>query len=123
MKIPKSSEDYLETILILQNKNGYVRNRDIAKYMGYSKPSITNAITILRKGGYVITDEDKNICLTEIGKEIAEKIYDKHKFFRNHLISIGVTEETASQDACLIEHAISDESFEKFKKSILNKNK
>ena len=119
MGIHKSSEDYLEAILILKNKNGYVRNVDIAEYMKYSRPSITHAITVLRNAGYVRTDTDKNIFLTDKGKEVAEKIYEKHEFFKDYLISIGVDEDTATHDACKIEHAISDESLDKLKKSIL----
>ena len=119
MEIHKSSEDYLEAILILSTKNGYVRNVDIADYIGFSKPSITHAITTLRNGGYVRTDTDKKIFLTDKGKEVAEKTYEKHEFFKDYLISIGVDEDTATHDACKIEHAISDESFEKLKESIL----
>ena len=120
MEIHKSSEDYLEAILILSTKNGYVRNVDIADYMGFSKPSITHAITVLRNGGYVRTDTDKNILLTSKGKKIAEKIYEKHEFFKAYLMSIGVDENTAAHDACKIEHAISDESFEKLKIAMSN---
>lgn len=120
-KLSKANEDYLEAILILKNKNGYVRNVDIAEHMGYSKPSITHAITVLRKGGYVTTDTDKNIFLTTKGEKVAEKIYAKHEFFRKHLITIGVDEERATKDACRLEHAISDESFKKLKQSILEK--
>ena len=119
MEIHKSSEDYLEAILILSSKNGYVRNVDIAGYMGFSKPSITHAITTLRNGRYVRTDTDKNIFLTPKGKKIAEKIYEKHEFFKDYLISIGVDENTAAHDACNLEHAISDDSFEKFKIAVL----
>ena len=119
MQVRDSSEDYLEAILILSTKNGYVRNVDIADYMGFSKPSITHAITTLRNGGYVRTDTDKNIFLTPKGKKIAEKIYEKHEFFKAYLMSIGVDEKTAAHDACRIEHAISDESFEKLKIAVL----
>ena len=119
MEIHKSSEDYLEAILILSSKNGYVCNVDIADYMGFSKPSITHAITTLRNGGYIRTDTDKKIFLTDKGKEVAEKIYEKYEFFKDYLISIGVDEDTATHDACKIEHAISDDSFEKLKESIL----
>ena len=118
MKVSKASEDYLETILILSTKNGYVRNVDIAGFLGYSKPSITHAVKTLHKGGYVRTDKGKNIFLTDKGKEVAEKIYEKHEFFKDYLISIGVDEKTAAHDACKIEHAISDESFEKLKIAI-----
>ena len=90
MEIHKSSEDYLEAILILSTKNGYVRNVDIAEYMGFSKPSITHAVTVLRNGGYVRTDTDKNIFLTPKGKKIAEKIYEKHEFFKDYLIALVV---------------------------------
>ncbi len=121
MEIRVSSQDYLEAILVLENRNGNVRNIDIAQHMGYSKPSITNAINTLCKGGYVIIDNDKNISLTQYGKEIAKKVYAKHRFFKEYLISIGVDEKIAEQDACRMEHAISDQSFEKLKESILKK--
>ena len=88
--------------------------------MKYSRPSITHAITVLRNAGYVRTDSEKHIMLTKEGQALAEKIYEKHEFFKKHLISIGVDEEIAIEDACRLEHAISDESFEKLKIAMSN---
>ena len=99
MEIHKSSEDYLEAILILSTKNGYVRNVDIAVHMGYSKPSVTHAIEVLRNAGYVRTDSEKHIKLTKEGQALAEKIYERHEFFKKQLISIGVDKEIAIEDA------------------------
>ena len=118
MKIHRSSEDYLAAILVLENKKGSVRNVDVAEYMGYSKPSITNAVSVLRKAGYVRIDESRNIKLTTVGKKVAEKIYEKYEFFLKYLMAIGVDEKTALEDACKLEHAISDESFQKLKISL-----
>ena len=115
MKIQKSSEDYLETILILKRKNGYVRNVDIAEHLGFSKPSITHALSILQSSGLIEIDAKHHISLTSEGKEIADKVYEKHEFFRKQLIKLGVDKEVAERDACQIEHAISDESFSKLK--------
>ena len=118
MEIRISSEDYLEAILILKNKLGYVRNVDIAEYMGYSRPSVTHAITVLRNAGYVRTNNEKHIMLTKEGQALAEKIYERHEFFKKQLISIGVEKEIAIADACKMEHAISDESFKKMKEGV-----
>lgn len=118
MKIHESGEDYLEAILILQRKNGAVRSVDLAHHMGYSKPSISHAVGILKNGGFLETGKDGALELTESGREIAEKIYEKHKFFTEQLIAIGVEPTIAEQDACRIEHVISPESFEKLKLAI-----
>lgn len=118
MKIHESGEDYLEAILILQRERGAVRSVDLAHYMGYSKPSISHAVSNLRSGGFLETGADGNLNLTESGREIAEKIYEKHKFFTEQLIAIGVEPKTAEQDACRIEHVISRESFEKIKQAM-----
>ncbi len=115
MRIKKSSEDYLEAIFVLKKTNTDVRSIDIVRYMGYSKPSISNAITVLQNAGLITWDDDKYIDFTSEGERLAEKIYAKHEFFKEYLISIGVDEITAEQDACRIEHDISDESFEKIK--------
>lgn len=118
MKIHASGEDYLEAVLILQKQMGEsaVRSVDLARHMGFSKPSISHAVGVLRDGGFLIMDKDGFLHLTEEGREIAEKIYERHQFFTEQLIAAGVNEITAEEDACRIEHAISDESFQKLQK-------
>ncbi len=120
MKLHASGEDYLEAILILQKQMGEsaVRSVDLARHMGFSKPSISHAMGVLRDGGFLTVDKDGFLHLTEEGREIAEKIYERHQFFTEQLIAAGVNETTAEQDACRIEHAISDESFQKLKNAI-----
>ncbi len=120
MKLHASGEDYLEAILILQKQMGEsaVRSVDLARHMGFSKPSISHAVGVLRDGGFLVMDRDGFLHLTEKGREVAEKIYERHRFFTEQLIAAGVDAETAEQDACRIEHAISDTSFEKLKKKI-----
>ena len=120
MKIHASGEDYLEAILILQKQMGEsaVRSIDLARHMGFSKPSISHAVGVLRDGGFLAMDTDGFLHLTEKGRKVAEKIYERHRFFTEQLIAAGVDEATAEQDACRIEHAISDTSFEKLKKKI-----
>lgn len=115
MQLHKSGEDYLEAILVLQNQNGYVRSLDIAEYVGVTKPSISNATKLLREGGFITMDDNKMIHLTEIGREVAERIYERHRVLTEYLISIGVNPEIAEQDACKIEHDVSRETFEKMK--------
>ena len=122
MKLLESGEMYLETILILQNKNGAVRSLDIAEYMGFSKPSVSRAMGILRGGGYILTDADGFITLTDSGRERAEKIYERHTVLTDMLISIGVSPETAADDACKIEHDLSDETFNAIKKHVREEN-
>ena len=111
MKIHASGEDYLETILILYKKMGMVRSVDVARHMGVSKPSVCHAVADLQEGGFLIMDEDHFLHLTEVGKEIAGKIYERHRFFTDRLIEAGVDPKTAEADACRIEHVISDETF------------
>jgi Mn-dependent DtxR family transcriptional regulator len=118
MKIHASGEDYLEAVLILQKKQGMVRSVDLARHMGFSKPSISHAVGILKNGGFLTVDEDRFLHLTAIGHEVAEKIYERHRFFTEQLIAAGVDQETAEQDACRIEHAISDTSFRKLKEKV-----
>ena len=108
MKLYASGEDYLETILVLQKKMGMVRPVDIARHMGFTKPSITHAITTLQ-------DEGGFIRLTDVGREVAERTYEKHCFFTEMLIEAGVDQETAEADACRMEHAISEDSFQHLK--------
>lgn len=115
MKLHASGEDYLEAVLVLQQEKGMVRSVDLARHMGFSKPSISHAVGVLRDGGFLTMDKDGFLHLTDIGREVAEKIYERHLFFTQQLIAAGVDRETAEQDACRIEHAISETSFEKLK--------
>lgn len=115
MKIHSSGEDYLEAILIIKNKKGYVRSIDVAGFLNYSKPSVSHAVSILRDGGFLDVDVNGYLNLTESGREVAEKIYERHLFFKNRLIEAGVDEKTAEEEACKIEHDISDDTFEKLK--------
>ena len=116
MGVHESGEMYLEAILVLTRENGFVRSIDVSEYLGYSKPSVSRAMGILRTGGYITVDKDGSITLTQSGQEIAEKIYARHTLLTRLLIHIGVSEETAAEDACKLEHAISDESFEALKR-------
>ena len=116
MGVHESGEMYLEAILVLSEKNGFVRSIDVSEYLGYSKPSVSRAMGILRTGEYITVDKDGAITLTDSGREIAEKIYERHRVLTQLLLRMGVREETASADACKMEHAISDESFEAIKR-------
>ena len=116
MKLHASGEDYLETILVLQKKLGMVRSVDVARHMEVSKPSVCHAVATLRDGGFLTMDEDHFLHLTDVGREVAEKIYERHCFFTERLIiAAGVDPKTAEADACRIEHIISDESFSRLK--------
>ena len=115
MHIQESGEMYLETIHVLLKKNGHVRSIDVSEYLGYSKPSVSRAMGILRKGEFIVVDKDGGIILTDAGREIAEKIYERHTILTKLLMMLGVSEETAAADACKLEHAISDESFQAIK--------
>lgn len=116
MKIQESAENYLETILILQNRNGEVRSIDIANELDYSKPSVSVAMKHLGENGLIETDVNGFITLLEPGREIAERIYERHTFLSTWLTSLGVDKNVAAEDACRIEHVISAESFEAIKK-------
>ena len=118
MHLQESGEMYLETILILSRKNGGVRSIDISEYMSYSKPSVSRAVGLLRSDGYITVDGGGYINLTESGKNIAEKIYERHNVLAEALKMLGVTEPAATADACKIEHDISDESFEAIKRHL-----
>ena len=120
MRIQESGEMYLESIYVLLKKNGSVRSIDIAEYMGYSKPSISRAVGLLKDGDFIKIAKDGSITLTRAGIAVAEKIYERHTLLSNLLIRLGVSPETASEDACRLEHAISDESFEAIKKFVTN---
>ena len=118
MKLHASGEDYLETILVLQKKLGMVRSVDVARHLDVSKPSVSHAVATLKSGGFLTMDEDYFLHLTDIGREVAEQIYEKHRFFTERLIAAGVDPETAERDACRIEHVISDESFQCLKEAM-----
>jgi Mn-dependent DtxR family transcriptional regulator len=122
MSIQESGEMYIETIYVLTQKSDRVRSIDVCEHMGYSKPSVSRAIGILKRDGYVTVDASGYITLTESGIFAAERIYERHTILTQFLESLGVSHETASSDACKMEHTISDESFFAIKKSV-NKNK
>lgn len=113
MKIQESGENYLETIFVLAKENGYVRSVDIANALSFSKPSVSRAMSILKKAGHIKIDEEGQIKLTASGRRIAESIYNRHQLLTDYLVSIGVSHDTAAADACRIEHVISQETFEK----------
>ena len=115
MKLHASGEDYLEAILVLQKQKGMVRSVDMARHMGVSKPSVCHAVATLKNGGFLTMDDGFFLHLTNIGREVAEQIYEKHRFFTERLIAAGVDPETAEADACRIEHVISEESFRRLK--------
>ena len=115
MKIHESAENYLETILILKKRLGQVRSIDIASELSFSKPSVSVAMKNLRLNGYIDVSKDGYITLLEKGQEIAERIYERHTLFSDWLTALGVSPEVAAEDACRIEHVISDETFEAFK--------
>ena len=116
MSIHESGEMYLEAILVLSQKNGFVRSIDVSEYLGYSKPSVSRAVGILKNGNYIVMDKDGSLTLTESGKAIAEKIFERHTILSQLLVRLGVSQETANADACKLEHSISDESFEDIKR-------
>ena len=110
MAMQESGEMYLESILILSRK-GFVRSIDVSEYMGYSKPSVSRAVGLLKSGGYLTVEENGHLQLTETGRAVAEKIYERHTILTEALASLGVPRETAAEDACRVEHVISDETF------------
>ena len=122
MRIQESGEMYLETILLLSQKSGHVRAIDVGEEMGYSKPSVSRAMGLLKSGGFIVVDADGAITLTDAGREIAEKIYARHTLLTKFLIALGVDEETASEDACKMEHSIGDKSFEAIQKFVQKHN-
>lgn len=120
MKIKESAENYLETIMVLKQQHGYVRSIDVANHLGFAKPSVSVAMKSLREEGCVTTDENGYLSLTEKGQDIASRIYERHNIIANVLIRLGVSEQTAYEDSCKIEHDISDESFERIKEFLEN---
>lgn len=121
MALKESGEMYLETIYVLHRKQSNVRSVDIAEYRGFSKPSVSRGIGILKKRGYITVDENGYILLTETGREVSEKIFERHVVLTELLESMGVNSETAEADACRIEHVISEETFEAVKKELYKK--
>ena len=121
MSLHQSGEDYLEAILMLQKEKGMVRSVDVARHMGVSKPSVCHAVATLKEGGFLTMDGDFFLRLTDVGREVAEQIYEKHRFFTDRLIKAGVDPVTAEKDACRMEHVISQESFEHLKNAYKTK--
>ena len=119
MRLQESGEMYLESIYVLSKSQGTVRSIDISEYMGYSKPSVSRAVSLLKSGGYITMNKDNLISLTESGLEIAQKIFDRHTLIANLLIRLGVSEKVAAEDAGKMEHAISDESFEAIRRHMI----
>ena len=115
MSLHESAEMYIETIYRLSRENAYVRSIDVAEAMGYSKPSVSRAVNLLRQGGYLLMDAHGRLTLTAEGVAVAEKVYERHTILSGLLISLGVDREIAAEDACRIEHVISDQSFEAIK--------
>lgn len=118
MKIQESAENYLETVLVLSKRNPEVRSIDVATELGFSKPSVSVAMKNLRENGYVVINKEGHIFLTDAGREIAEMIYERHTLLSTWLISLGVSPETAAEDACRMEHVISKESFSAIKEHV-----
>ena len=116
MSLKESGEMYLESIYVLHREKGAVRSLDIAEHMHFSKPSISRAVGLLKQGGYIEVDRDGYITLTEDGLWVAEKMYERHTILTDFLVSLGVDRETATEDACKIEHNISDASFNAIKR-------
>ena len=111
MALHESGEDYLEAILMLQKEKGYVRSIDVAQHLGYSKPSVSRAMSILKASGHIIMERDGRLELTPSGEQVAQEIYERHRWLTQWLIHMGVTPEVAAEDACKIEHDISPKTF------------
>lgn len=120
MALHESAEMYLETIHVLSQKSSCVRSVDVAEHMGYSKPSVSRAVGILKQGGYLLVDKDGSLTLTQSGQEIAEKIFERHTVLTKALVALGVDPEIAAEDACKIEHVISDPTFAAIKRHAEN---
>lgn len=118
MNLQESGEMYLEAIYVLNKKNGNVRSIDVCDYFGYSKPSVSRAVGLLKNGGYIVVDKCGYLTLTDAGFEIAQKIYNRHTTLTDFFVKLGVSPQTAADDACKIEHIISEESFDAIKKHI-----
>ena len=123
MRLLESGQMYLESIFVLSKQSNAVRSIDVCEYMGFSKPSVSRAIGLLKSGGYVVADKNGHLSLTPLGLDIAQKVYERHELLNEFLVRIGVPPEIASEDACKIEHDISDETFEAIKRLAENINK
>ena len=121
VELKESGQMYLETIYVLSLKSSAVRSLDVAQHMGFSKPSVSRAVGILKNNGYLLMDKDGYLTLTPEGRRIGEKIYERHTTLTSFLIKLGVSEKTAAEDACKMEHDISDATFEAIKAHIKNK--
>ena len=115
MALQESGEMYLESIYILSQKRSFVRSIDVCEYMGFSKPSVSRAVGLLKEGEYIVVDRDGYITLTDKGVEVAVKMYERHTLLTRFLMELGVSEDIATEDACKIEHHLSDESFNALK--------
>ena len=120
MNLQESGEMYLETIYTLTNERQNVRSIDICEHMGFSKPSVSRAVGLLKNGGFITVDKDGYILLTDLGREVGEKIYQRHQILTRFFVWLGVNQDVAAEDACKIEHDISDESFEAIKRAMKN---
>ena len=120
MNLQESGEMYLETIYTLTNERQNVRSIDICEHMGLSKPSVSRAVGLLKNGGFITVDKDGYILLTDLGREVGEKIYQRHQILTRFFVWLGVNQDVAAEDACKIEHDISDESFEAIKRAMEN---
>ena len=118
MHLQESGEMYLEAILVLSRERNFVRSVDVSEYLGYSKPSVSRAVGLLKNGEYITVDPNGGLNLTEKGREIAEKIYERHTLLSELLVRMGVSKETAAANACKMEHAISDETFQAIKNHV-----
>ena len=118
MNLHESGQMYLECIYVLTEKSTHVRSVDVCEYMGYSKPSVSRAVGLLKNGGFISVDEDGYLTLTEAGREVAEQMYERHRILSGLLMKLGVDEKTATEDACKVEHVISDKSFEAIKRHL-----
>ena len=116
MHLQESGEMYLEAILVLSERVKPVRSIDVGEYLGYTKPSVSRAMSLLRSGGYVTMDKDSYLSLTETGREVAERIYERHRVLSRLFVALGVSEKAATEDACRIEHVISQETFDAIKR-------
>jgi len=123
MSLYESGQMYLEAIYVLSKRNNYVRAIDVGEYLGYSKPSVSRAMSTLKRDGYVITDDEGHLFLTESGQKVAETMYTRHTVLTKMLVGLGVDEKTAAQDACRIEHVISEKSFAAILRHMAEKNK
>ncbi|MBQ8248800.1 MAG: metal-dependent transcriptional regulator [Clostridia bacterium] len=123
MRLQESGEMYLETIYVLSKNNANVHSIDVGEYLGYSKPSVSRAMSILKSGGYITMAADGTLNLTTLGREIAEKIFERHTILTALLVSLGVDDETAAEDACRLEHDISDKSLEAIKQHLIKEGK